>query len=88
MNYEQFWNDCPEIYYDYEEAYLDTLRERDMFQWQFGIYVRNAVASCLDKNAKYPQEPIFYPRQRQETNEDIMLNKFKAMVSKVNRKFE
>lgn len=85
MTYNQFWFDDPQLYYIYEEAYLDGLKERDIFNWQLGAYIQLSVGSCLAKECKYPQKPIFYASEKQKpkTTED-MLEQFKIMAMQVN----
>ena len=66
MTYEQFWFYDPQLYYTYEEVYLDRLKEKDMFNWQLGIYLQFAIGSCLAKDCKYPQNydkklPCLFP---------------------------
>lgn len=88
MTYSQFWFNSPELYYIYEEAYLDKLKEQDMFNWQLGLYMSYSIGSCLDKNCKYPKTPMFYASEEQKpkTTED-MLEQFKLMVANVNSNF-
>ena len=87
MTYEQYWFDDPQIYYIYEEIYLDKLKERDMFNWQLGQYIQFAVGSCLEKNIKYPEKPMFYAKQDKQKTVYDMLEQFKGMVAQVNKNF-
>jgi hypothetical protein len=88
MTYNQFWFDDPQLYYTYEEAYLEGLKEKDILNWQLAFYMRYSIGSCMDKNCKFPTEPLFYARQekRPQTVYD-MKARFEAMVAKVNKKF-
>ena len=89
MTYSQFWFDDPQLYYTYEEVYLDKLKEQDLLNWQLGQYVAFAVGSCLDNKCKYPSKPMFYAKEEEKpkTTEE-MLERFKIMVQQVNKKFD
>ena len=88
MSYNQFWFDDPQLYYIYEEVYLDNLKEKDIFNWQLGQYIQAAVASCLTKEAKYPNSPMFFAK-KEEKPKDVydMLETFKEMANRVNQSF-
>lgn len=88
MTYNQFWFDDPQLYYTYEEVYLDRLKEKDCLNWQLGQYIQYAIGSCFEKNYKYPDKPMFYARE-EEKPKDVydMLECFKGMVAEVNKNF-
>lgn len=69
MTYNQFWFDDPQLYYTYEEAYIDRLKEKDCLNWQLGQYIQCAIGSCFEKNCKYPDKPMFYAREKENDNE-------------------
>lgn len=58
MPYELYWDGRPELVIPYRRA--DVLRQKreNNNAWLQGAYIRMAVASTLDKKAKYPQQPI------------------------------
>ena len=86
MSYNQFWFDDPQLYYIYEEAYLEKLKERDIFNWQMGVYMQYAIGSCLAKECKYPTSPIFSAKEKKK--QLTMLEKFEIMMAQVNKNFE
>lgn len=88
MTYNQFWLDDPQLYYTYEEAYIDGLKEHDVFNWQLGQYILMAVGSWLSKDCKYPKEPAFYATQERQQENLSMKDKFMMIMEQVNRKFE
>lgn len=93
MTYEQFWFDNPQLYYIYEEAYKDQmedrLKEKDVLNWQFGIYLDYAIGHWLGKNVQYPDKPLFFAREEQkEKNVYDMRDKFMAIMNQVNKKFD
>lgn len=58
MSYELYWDGRPELVIPYRRA--DVLRQKrdNNNAWLQGAYIRLAVASLLDKKAKYPKQPI------------------------------
>ncbi len=58
MSYELYWDGRPELVIPYRKA--DQIRQKrsNNDAWLQGIYFRLAVASTLDKKAKYPKEPF------------------------------
>ena len=90
MTYSQFWCEDPQLYYTYEEVYIDRLKEQDTFNWQLGQYIKSAICSSFDDKGrcKYPDKPIFYAKQENKPKDVYdMLERFKDMVAEVNKKF-
>ena len=93
MTYDQFWFGEPQLYYIYEEAYNeereDRLKEKDVLNWQFGIYLDYAIGHWLGENVKYPDKPLFFAKQ-EEKPKDVydMMERFKIMVAQVNGNFK
>lgn len=85
MTYEQFWYDCPSLYYVYQDAYQEKIKLQDLNNWQLGIYIQNAIVSSLEPKVKYPCEPLFYKEKQKQLT---MLEKFEIMMKQVNKKFE
>ena len=58
MSYELYWDGRPELVIPYRKA--DVLRQKrdNNNAWLQGVYFRMAVASTLDKKAKYPKQPM------------------------------
>jgi hypothetical protein len=92
MTYNQFWFDDPQLYYVYEEAYQDELKDKlkmqDILNWQSAYYIRLATDSCLDNKCKFPDKPMFFAHE-EEKPKDVydMLERFKGMVAEVNKNF-
>lgn len=86
MTYNQFWFDDPQLYYTYEEVYLEKLKEKDCLNWQLGQYIQCAIGSCFEKNCKYPEKPMFYAREKEK--QLSMLDKFLVMMNQVNKNFD
>ena len=90
MPYDLFWYGCPSLYFSYEDAYRDKIREKDALNWQLGMYIQQAIGSCLAKECKYPQKPLFAaaPEQRPVDKNKEMMEKFEIMMQAVNQKFK
>ena len=86
MTYNQFWFDDPQLYYTYEEVYLEKLKEKDCLNWQLGQYIQCAISSCFEQNCKYPEKPMFYAREKEKKLS--MLDKFLVMMNQVNKNFD
>lgn len=89
MTYEQFWCDDPQLYYDYQEVYLDRLKEKDILNWQLAFYIRQGVGSLLEKTIKFSDKPLFFAKE-EEKPKDVydMMEKFQCMVAQVNGNFK
>ena len=57
MSYELFWDGRPERVIPYREADILRQKRANDNAWLHGAYFRLAVASTLDKKAKYPKQP-------------------------------
>lgn len=49
-------------------------KEIEYQSWLTGLYVQNAIASCFDKKAKYPKNPL----EEQEVVQDMDLTEDQA----------
>lgn len=58
MTYEEYWFGSNDMLRHYRSAYLLKCQAENQKMWLQGLYMQQAIASCLDKKAKYPQEPI------------------------------
>ena len=91
MTYEQFWFYDPQLYYIYEEVYLDKLKEKDALNWQLGQYIQIAICASFDEKGrcKYPETPMFYARENDKPKDVFdMRDKFIRMVEQINKNFD
>lgn len=58
MTYELYWDGRPELVIPYRKADIIRQKRSNNDAWLQGAYIRLAVASTLDKRAKYPQAPF------------------------------
>ena len=68
MTYEQFWDENPLVCDVNHFIEAEKIRQQKLNNqmWLQGIYFRQAIASCIDKNAKYPRSPIPLTEEEQE----------------------
>ena len=90
MPYELFWDGRPELVIPYRKADILLQKRSNNDAWMQGAYIRLAVASVLDKKAKYPKEPFTID---EPVNQDGMTAKqekakaaFLAFVERFNQK--
>lgn len=57
MSYDEFWNSSLDRLAAYWQAYQYGIERRNQELWLQGLYIRDAIASCLDKKVKYPEKP-------------------------------
>lgn len=67
---EEFWHGDPSWTWTYirnwESDQRALWKKKDMEQWQLGIYILKAVATCLSKEETYPEKPLFYEPSEEE----------------------
>ena len=57
MTWDEFWNESLERLAGYWQAHQFAVESRNQELWLQGLYIRDAVACCLSKGAKYPEKP-------------------------------
>ena len=57
MSWDEFWNESLERLTAYWQAHQFAIESRNQELWLQGLYIRDAVACCLNKRAKYPEKP-------------------------------
>ena len=58
MPYELYWDGRPELVIPYRKADILRQKRSNNDAWLQGVYIRQAIASTLDKKAKYPKAPF------------------------------
>lgn len=81
MPYELYWDGRPELVIPYRRA--DVLRQKreNNNAWLQGAYIRLAVASTLDKKAKYPKQPIEIDTPHEAKQNGLTAKQEKAKAS-------
>ena len=57
MTWDEFWNESLDRLQAYWQANQFSIERRNQELWLQGLYIRSAVASCMDKKFKYPEKP-------------------------------
>ena len=57
MTWDEFWYQSIDRLQAYWQANQFSIERRNQELWLQGLYIRSAVASCLDKKFKYPDKP-------------------------------
>ena len=57
MTWDEFWHESLDRLQAYWQANQFSIERRNQELWLQGLYIRSAVASCLDKKFKYPEKP-------------------------------
>lgn len=93
MTEEQFWKSNPKKIKPYIKAYELRTKEIDAQNWMLGMYVRDALNSCLMANSqmfrgkafepiKYPEKPYLEEVERRKPVEQMTEEEIQAEVDK------
>lgn len=84
-----FWKLNPKYMYMYQDEYIREKEEHvkmlDISAYFNGLYVRQAISSCISKRAKYPEKPFSIVKKEKPLSEE---EKFKLWVAEFNKRFE
>lgn len=89
VDYDLFWTLNPKSLQPFIKAFELKQKNNDTMAWQFGQYVRMAIASVLSKDGKYPQKPILSKDEvvaKQMSAEEIKA-RFMAHAQRINARF-
>lgn len=70
VDYELFWTLNPKSLTPFVKAFDLKMKYDDKVAWQLGVYVKMAITSSFDKNAKYPTSPAMSSKSAVETPEE------------------
>lgn len=84
-----FWNLNPKYMYMYQDNFIkekeEQLKMLDVTAFYQGLYVKQAIASCFNKSAKYPQVPFSLVKKENSLSPE---EKFKLWIEEYNRRFD
>ncbi len=72
-----YWHGDPELAKSYAEAYEIMYNRRETELWKLGVYFMRANACLWDKDATYPEQPLF----KIKTEEELQMEEFNKMQS-------
>lgn len=66
MTPNEFWESTPDLFFAYEQAYINNLHQRSHIEGMYynlalEIALKNTFAKKGDKKVEYPKEAIFSP---------------------------
>lgn len=86
MPYELFWHLNPKKLEPFKTAYQKRLEQDDYNAWLHGCYIREAIGSCMDKNCKYPKQPLgMNPAEQKELSGE---EQFLLWIDSYNRSYD
>lgn len=98
MTYEQFWEDDPQLYWLYENAYNYKkeveFKEKNYLAWLQGQYnlmaFTQVMSDAFSKTSKhiYPKVPFGEKEQQKELTSKQKLEKFKMLAATFNESFK
>ena len=77
MTYEQYWHGDPQLVKFYAKAQEIVYNRRENELWKLGVYIMRANACLWDKDAKYPEEPLF----KIKTEEELQIEENRKLQS-------
>lgn len=69
MTWDEFWNGSLDRLGDYWQANQFSIERRNQELWLLGMYMQAAIASTLNKKAKYPEKPYRITEMTDEEKE-------------------
>lgn len=90
VDYELFWTLNPKSLTPFFKAFSMKIKYEDRMTWQQGAYIRMAIASCFNKDSKYPSSPLASTKLVQETEEEKqqrIKNKMFKQMEFLNQRF-
>lgn len=85
VSYNDFWEMTPKELKPFVKAFSLRQELMDVNMWTQGAYIRLAIASCFNKQIKYPVKPIG-SKPKVETMESIK-EKFLRRAEQLNSRF-
>ncbi len=89
IDYNTFWRLNPKLVKIHAKVFKNKQEEKratiNFNAWLHGIYMRDAIASCLSKSATYPDKPIELTAKKLSAKENAEL--FSDFASAWNTKF-
>lgn len=85
VDYKQFWKLNPRTLDPFVKAFSLRQEYDDFNAWRQGKYIRMAIVSSLNKDAKYPEKPIGVPKKKtpEEIQEEIR-KRFEIRMIQIN----
>lgn len=91
-----FWTLNPKTMYLHQEEYIRDKEEQIKFMdaaaYYQGLYVKQAIASCFNKNTKYPKKPLSFKQEEQKKIDNMTEEEYyaamRSAIAGMNSQFE
>lgn len=87
VDYDLFWTLNPKSLSPFVKAFRLRQEYEDSMAWQLGGYIRMAIASNFNKQAKYPSRPMMARSTNKEATQAEIKDKFIRQMKAINRRF-
>jgi hypothetical protein len=84
VDYDLFWKLNPKSLEPFIKAFSLKQKYDDTVAWYSGMYVKMAIASSFNKNAKYPNIPMTSEKVEQEMPQEVIKARFLKHVEAIN----
>lgn len=88
VNYELFWTLNPKSLVPFTKAFALKQKYDDSMAWKNGAYIRMAIASCLNKSAKYPTKPLMDDQGDKPMSPEEIKRRVMAQAQLINSRFK
>lgn len=85
VSYDTFWEMNPKSFGAVAKALVLKRDYEDTLLWTLGIYIKEAVSSCLSKH-KYPDVP--YSKKGSVDRQEKIKNKFLSQMAIINSRLK
>jgi len=86
VDYDLFWTLNPKSLSPFTKAFSLKQDYDNTVAWSQGLYIRLAIASCLDGKVKYPNKPLNRGSSEPMSTEEIK-RRMLAQMALVNERF-
>lgn len=86
VDYDLFWSLNPKSLKPFIKAFSLKEQHQDRMLWIEGMYIRMAVASTLNKSAKYPTKPYFDKTKKREMSPKEIQDRFLTQAKIINNR--
>ena len=83
VDHDVFWTMNPTSLLPYTKAFSLKRKYADEDSWRNGLYVLMAIATAMDKKAKYPKMPLSHKADLEHDKEALEIRKMKAIKQTV-----
>lgn len=87
VDYDLFWTLNPKSLSPFVKAFSLKEDYDNTLAWSQGLYIRMAIASCLDKKSKYPEKPLGRKKKDEPMSTEEIKARMMAQMGLINQRF-